>query len=573
VTGLRLSLLSLALAAALAACHAPGPQAALVLGAWQPAGTRVVVAVAPARQLLATARAWRPSDVYSHVVTLAPVAPPAPGDADPAASGALGEEAASGALADPSASGGTPPATRTVELVQRPGAVREAIFDDVPPGWRYEVTVQAMGNVGGTAPARCLNAREPSRGWLDLTRPGEASRRLDLAVRLDPEVFSGTLHLPTTAGDAVPAWTTQLEATLHPAGAADVVASAAWRPGQRARFERLRGDAPYDLAVTYHSPTGHRTTRVPGLRFVLSEDPETALTPAVTPPAPPPGTRLAYQGFGTSGGFMAAVDPAGRIWITHQNAGRVSVRTAGLAFDLPEIGVGVEPRGIAIDPTSGMAWVANFRGNSVSRITTNGVVTGTFSAGWFPSGIGVDAQHRVWVASALLGTVRVLGADGVQVAGSPFYSGSQPGALAIDRDTGAVWVANMGEDTLTRFLPSGEVAGVYGAGFTPGAIAIAPDHSVWVVDGGGNRIWRFSPEGAVVGEPFPVGPGPSGLAINPVTGEAWVGVMHGEQVSRLAADGTVLGTYAVGHFPGTVALEADGTAVVVGGSAASRLAP
>jgi DNA-binding beta-propeller fold protein YncE len=570
VSRLRPPLTALLLAGVLAACQTPVPPARLALGAWAPASrTRVVVAVAPARQLQAAARAWRPSDVYSHVVTLAPVVPelPAGGGLDPEP----GLPAASPALA-PQA---LPPATRTVELVQRPGEVREAIFDEVPVGWRYEVRVQAMGNVGGTAPDRWLNARTPARGWLDLTTPGAETRRLDLTVRLDPEVFSGTLHLPSK-GDgpaSLPAWTTRLEAALHEAGSPDVVASAAWLPGQRARFERLRGGVDYDLAVTYHSPTGHRTTRLPGLRFALSDDPDQVLTAAVTAPAAPSGTRLAHTTFGTQGGFAAAVDPAGRIWITHQNAGRVSVRNAALGYALPETGVGVEPRGIAVDPVSGVAWVANFRSNTVSRIASNGVLTGTFSAGFFPSGIGVDAQQRVWVASALLGTVRVLGPDGLQIPGSPFYSGSQPGALAIDRATGDVWVGNMGEDTITRFLSTGEVAGVFGGNFTPGAIAIGADHVAWVVDSGGNRLWRFKPDGSVVGDPLPVGPGPSGLAINAATGEVWVGIMNGEQVSRLAADGTVLGTYAVGHFPGTLALEADGHVVVVGGSAACRLAP
>jgi DNA-binding beta-propeller fold protein YncE len=560
----------LLLAGLLAACQAPVPPARLALGAWAPASrARVVVAVAPARQLQAAARAWRASDVYSHVVTLAPVAPelPAGGGLDPepglpVASPALSPEAVL-------------PATRTVELLQRSGEVREAIFDEVPVGWRYEVQVRARGNVGGTAPDRWLNVRTPARGWLDLTTPGAETRRLDLTVRLDPEVFSGTLHLPSR-GDGhagLPAWTTRLEAALHEAGSPDVVASAAWLPGQRARFERLRGGVDYDLALTYHSPTGHRTTRVPGLRFALSDDPEQALTASVTAPAAPAGTRLAHTTFGAKGGFAAAVDPAGRIWITHQNAGRVSVRDAALGYALPETGVGVEPRGIAVDPVSGTVWVANFSSSSVSRIAPNGVLTGNFTVGLFPSGIGVDAQQRVWVASALRGSVSVLGPDGVQIPGSPFYSGSQPGALAIDRATGDVWVGNRGEDTITRFRSTGEVAGVCGGNFTPGAIAIGADHVAWVVDSGGNRLWRFNPDGSVVGDPIPVGPGPSGLAINAATGEVWVGIMNGEQVSRLAADGTVLGTYAVGHFPGTLTLEADGHVVVVGGSAACRLAP
>ncbi|MEB3329308.1 MAG: NHL repeat-containing protein [Candidatus Sericytochromatia bacterium] len=573
MSGLRRLLSALVLAGAVAACQAPTPPATLSLGAWAPARARVVVALAPVRQLLATARAWRATDVYSHVVTLAPLPPEAPagGDLDPAP----GLPGADPVASAPVASDVVAPATRTVELVQRPGEVREAIFDEVPVGWRYEVRVQAMGNVGGTAPTRCLNTRTPARGWLDLTAPGAGSRRLELAVRLDPVAFSGTLHLPSAGDDAarLPAWTTGLEATLHEAGSPDVVASAAWLPGQRARFERLRGDVAYDLAVTYHSPTGHRTTQVPGLRFDLTEDPEQVLTASVTAPAAPAGTRLAYQAFGSQGGFMAAIDPQGRIWITHQNAGRVSVRNTEFGYALPEIGVGVEPRGIAVDPVSGAVWVANFRSNTVSRIAANGVLTGSFSAGFFPSGIGVDPQQRVWVASALLGTVRVLGPDGVQVPGSPFYSGSQPGALAIDQATGEVWVANMGDDTITRFRSTGEVAGVCGGGFTPGAIAIGADHVAWVVDSGGNRLWRFNADGAVVGDPIPVGAGPSGLAINAATGEVWVGIMNGERVSRLAADGTLLGTYAVGHFPGTLALAPDGHVVVVGGSAACRLAP
>ncbi|MEB3196208.1 MAG: hypothetical protein VKP62_03300 [Candidatus Sericytochromatia bacterium] len=550
-----------ALAGALAACSAPPlPPARLALEAAAPARSRLVVAIAPPRVLQSAARSWKASDVARYDIVLGALNGPDP----------LPDVGASG-TAGASASLPVPPATRTIPLSQ----AGEAVFDDVPGGWRYQVLVRALGNAGGTAPTLWLNQQRPASATIDLRSAG-GSRRLQLTVPLDAQPFGATVRLPSLPDtpERIPDWTTALTASLTEVGAATPVATAAWLPSRRAQFLNVPGDRPYALSVTYFSAAGGRSVTLPNFVIPRQDATDTLQIPNLPVPAPPTGTQMAHASF-PGGAFMGAFDPEGRFWLTHQNSHEVSVLNDALDPLLPGLAVGNQPRGIAIDPDTGLVWVANFGSHNVTRLNPDGSPAGTSSMGFLgsPSGIGVDAQHRAWVASHVWGTVRVFNPNGTQMASSPITVGSNPTGLAIDRTTGEVWVANSGDNTVSKLSSEGATLGVYVLGVQPGAIAVAPDHSAWVVSAATNQLIHLAPNGVPIGAPIPVGAGPAGLAIDPRDGSVWVGIQNGALVSKLEASGTILGTWPAGNFPGTLAIDGDSHAWVVGDGQVTRLAP
>lgn len=533
---------------------------------------RVVVAFATPRSLLQSVRSWKPQDVARYDIRLAAVPPPSEPDAP--ASGTVDEdvEASDGGSSEEGvvASAPQPPAARHLALTS-PG---EAVFDDVPAGWHYVVTVEAWGNPGGGAPTQLLNGQRLASATVNLMEPG-GIRNLTLNVPLDPVVFGATVRLPSTVDlpDLVPSWTTGFEAVLREDGVPEPLATASWQPNQRAQFTNVPGDRDLTLDVSYMSPAGSRTVTIPTLS-ILRTDGDTLFTPDLTPPPPPTGTQLGYRAF-PGGAFMGSFDPDGRFWLTHQKDHQVSVVNDAIEPLLPAISVGDEPRGLAVDASSGEVWVANYTGDSVTHLRSDGSLRGTYNMGFLgmPSGITVDNQGRAWVASVFWGTVRCFYPDGTQLAGSPFNVGSQPTMVVSDPETGEIWVSNKGSDTIVKLNPDGSSAGMYFPGVTPGAIALTSEHTLWIVDTAGNQVLHMANDGVLLGDPVAVGAGPAGIAVDRRDDSVWIGIQNGAFVTKLDAAGHIVGSWPAGTFPGTLTVAPNGELWVVGDSGVSRLAP
>ena len=147
------------------------------------------------------------------------------------------------------------------------------------------------------------------------------------------------------------------------------------------------------------------------------------------------------------------------------------------------------PTGIAIDTTSGVAWVSNTGTGGVSRIDSSGQVTGPYSGGGQENqqGIAVDPFGNVWVAND--DSVTELNSAGVLLAG-PITGGgigptSGPYGLAID-GAGNVWVNNYNGNSITELAPDGTVLCPSG-GFTAGGVVSLPQNAIRV-DASGN-VW------------------------------------------------------------------------------------
>ena len=116
------------------------------------------------------------------------------------------------------------------------------------------------------------------------------------------------------------------------------------------------------------------------------------------------------------------------------------------------------------------------------------------------------------------------------------------GPNSIVAGAGAVWVANVGEQTLSRIDPETfRVTKTVGLGFEPTDLA-ADDEHVWVAGGYDHALWRVDRDGIVrlkltfverLG-PLPPGfeRGPAGVAV----GEGSVWLSHGDEVTEFDPD-------------------------------------
>ena len=280
--------------------------------------------------------------------------------------------------------------------------------------------------------------------------------------------------------------------------------------------------------------------------------------------AAPPSTRAAAAAPATDGTRLAPA-PVAR---------PASTRAAPAVARAP-----AAPAAPAARPAGGMGWLLPVLGVLglgglalvvvvvVAAIALNGSFGGprphVYPVGDSPRSVAFDGQ-AVWVANFFAGTVSQLAATGCAETNDPcgaalnaFETDSQPNAVLYDPDQGVVWLAAALGQSLTRMdAATGEVLGRTALQKIPSALALAGSE-VWTANDFGNNLTRIAPDGTVVGT-YPAGQGPIALAYD---GRAlWVASEDDGQLLEVdTLTGNVVNSYPLGGNPRALAY--DGTYV------------
>ena len=151
------------------------------------------------------------------------------------------------------------------------------------------------------------------------------------------------------------------------------------------------------------------------------------------------------------------------------------------------------------------------------------------------------------VAIAPVSPVRDAGpaADKVQYESRSYPTLNRPRALTFDGDH--IWIANLGDDSVSKMSLDGTVIDTYGVGSQPQALAFDGE-SIWVGTNGQRQVTKLSLEGQVLAR---VRTGddetaPSALLFD--GDDMWAASSWGETVTKIALDGSVEGIF---NFPGS----------------------
>jgi uncharacterized protein (TIGR03437 family) len=179
-----------------------------------------------------------------------------------------------------------------------------------------------------------------------------------------------------------------------------------------------------------------------------------------------------------------------------------------------------------------------------------------------PTGVAVDPQHNLYIASAANHVVRKVAPNGVittaagtGVAGSS-GDGSQatqaqletPMSVAADQ-SGNIYIADIGANKIRRIAPDGTIstfAGTGTAGFSgdgglataaqlssPSAVGVDPHGSVLIADTGNNRMRKVTSDGVI---DTMAGTGTAGLSGD--GGAAYLAALNGPDSVAIGSDGT-----------------------------------
>jgi hypothetical protein len=197
------------------------------------------------------------------------------------------------------------------------------------------------------------------------------------------------------------------------------------------------------------------------------------------------------------------------------------------------------------------------------------------------------------------------GAGGTLVTSFGTGTLTDPDGVAVDRDSGAVYIADAGNDRIVKYTSDGTATPTFTRVSAPGftspalgsadgeigrfdaALAVAPDGDLWVADPGSNRIKRFNSDGSYdnayidgAGSPSSDQTGLNGeftglmdIAVDS-TGDVIAVDQHGDIVfggdlaqntsraERFGADGTWKAGFDGVPFPGAVAVFSDDQVVL-----------
>ena len=217
-------------------------------------------------------------------------------------------------------------------------------------------------------------------------------------------------------------------------------------------------------------------------------------------------------------------------------------------------------------PTDGVAtaagrlWVTDTKLNEVTVFdATTGTVLERVAVGQKPIGVtappGID---KVYVSNEKDGTVSVISRTTMALENTiPVGKGSDPHHVAHSPDGGRVYVALYGMAAIAVIDTSSDTVEIMRSGRRGSrthAVGVSPDgSSLYVTNTKTNDIQRLDPEGRIVGDPIPVGAGPSEVLISPDGRTAYVSLKdeHRVEIVDLLAR-KVVGSIPVGKKPDTL---------------------
>jgi len=203
--------------------------------------------------------------------------------------------------------------------------------------------------------------------------------------------------------------------------------------------------------------------------------------------------------------------------------------------------VGDSPRALLLSEDS--LWVANFFGNSLTKLGASGCAAsqdscgnsiGTYSVDELPVALAFDGQH-LWAASSLKQSLSMMDPDTGQVVAS-YALPHVPSAL-LWADS-FLWTANAIAGTVTKVSPDGQVESDTPVGKGPLALAF-DGSSLWIANKEGKSLVRMDPATSQVAETIDLRGEPLALIYD--GGSLWVALGNLGQVIQVDPQTGVVG--------------------------------
>jgi streptogramin lyase len=179
--------------------------------------------------------------------------------------------------------------------------------------------------------------------------------------------------------------------------------------------------------------------------------------------------------------------PDGNVWFTESGIDRIGrITPSGSITEFGGLRAGSKPDAITAGP-DGNLWFTEASGSSIGRITTAGNVT-EFPIGGSAAGIAAGADGNLWFTAhdsfGFVDTISRMSTSGLVTGTFRAASRSAPGHIAPGPD-GNLWFSESGTGRIGRITPSGRITD-YSDGITLASlildVARGPGSTVWFVE-------------------------------------------------------------------------------------------
>jgi DNA-binding beta-propeller fold protein YncE len=231
--------------------------------------------------------------------------------------------------------------------------------------------------------------------------------------------------------------------------------------------------------------------------------------------------------------------------------------------------------GVFFDGKYIWAAVQNPDGGVLVKLSTSGQTLATVGVGSGPDKIAFDGTN-IWVTDYASSALTVVAENGNVVATIPLAPSANPEGILFDGKY--IWVANNGGglNSVSKFdISTRTLIGTYQVGLAPDAVAF-DGTNIWVANTYNNNVWVIDrttgaylasyTTGSITVPLFPTGVIYDGTNIWVANGTGVnIGTSGSQGISSVSkirpADGTILGTYTVGHLARDLVY--DGTSIWV----------
>ncbi|MDO8540711.1 MAG: immunoglobulin domain-containing protein [Opitutaceae bacterium] len=246
-----------------------------------------------------------------------------------------------------------------------------------------------------------------------------------------------------------------------------------------------------------------------------------------------------------------------RVFVTNPDDNTVTVIDATTNTTLATVAVGAQPQGIAVDPDTGLVYVANNGVNRAGTVTlldaTTGTVRGTVAVGAPAIHVAVDRSTHVAYVTLEASPWTVIAIDGAQQAvvgrvelGLLFAASS----IAVDPGS-RVYVSFSTSKAVAVLDSSGGAAALresarwLSVGLTPRAVAIDPaTRFVYVADSSNNNVLIWNSSGTQL-KTLDVLQRPTALCIDGAASRAYVADTSSNSLTVINTSSQAI----VGHWP------------------------
>src|SRR2546426_685245 len=235
--------------------------------------------------------------------------------------------------------------------------------------------------------------------------------------------------------------------------------------------------------------------------------------------------------------IFASILISSSLAISGNNIAFADTVIATIAINSPDTGAGNYLYDVGVNPNTNKIYVIDDNGLQVIDGTTNSVVN-TITVGKFPSAVAINRNtNMIYVANTGDNTTSVINGETNSVV-STITVGNEPNGIGVNPKTNMIYVANFLSVAGTVSVIDGatnSVTSTIQVGNGPiGVDANPTTNKIYVANSNGNTVSVIDGTTNSVLSTLPVGSGPHGIGINPNTNMIYVGNYYGKSVSAIS---------------------------------------